>query len=255
MKKIILAVILLTSLQSAVSATGNENRVLWEQANTHYINSDYKGAAKTYEAILKEGYVSGRLYYNLGNAYFKDGQLGLSILNYNKALLLSPSDRDAEFNLSVANGYIKDNIAPMPEFIVSRWIHSFRSSLASNTWAILSLVFLSATLGFSLLFMLSERGLWRRIGFFCALGFTVILIFCISFAASGKRELANPNEGIILSQAVSVKSSPNSSGSDIFIIHEGTKVSVISSFEGWCEIMIADGNKGWVPAGDMGLIN
>lgn len=254
MKKIILAIIVMATLQTAAKAAGSDNKTLWEQANTHYINGDYKGAVTDYEAILSNGYVSGTLFYNLGNAYFKDGQLGRSILNYNKALLLAPSDKDAEFNLSVANTYVKDNIAPMPEFPLSRWIHSLRSSLAGNTWGVLSLFFLVAALASALLFLLSERGTWRKTGFFSGLCFMVIFILSVSFAATGRREIANPGEGVILTQAVSVKSAPKDSGSDIFIIHEGTKVGVISSFGEWREIMIADGNKGWVPARAMELI-
>lgn len=255
MKKIILAVVLLVSLQSAVFAADSQTKALWEHANTHYINGDYLGAIEDYEAIVTDGYSSGKLFYNLGNAYFKAGKLGRSILNYNKALLLSPYDRDAEFNLAVANTYIKDEINPMPEFPLTRWLHAFRSSLGTNAWAMLSLVFLASTLGCALLFFLSERGLWRKVGFFCSLGFVMLFIFSTSSAVAGRRELTAPSQGVILSQAVSVKSAPNSSGSDIFIIHEGTKVDVISDYGDWREIMIADGNKGWVSATDMALIN
>lgn len=219
---------------------------MWHQANTAYINGDYRGAAVQYEQIAAEGYVGDRLFYNLGNAYFKAGDLGRAILNYNKALKLRPYDRDIEYNLAVANSQIKDKIDEVPAFFVSRWMQAWRSSLDSNAWAVLSLVLLALTLGSVLLFLLTERTGWRRTGFFAGVCLGVLFVVSVVFAAMERRELMDGSEAIVLAQAASVKSAPDADGSDIFLIHEGTKVTVLSEYDGWTEIMIADGNKGWV---------
>ena len=87
-----------------------------------------------------------------------------------------------------------------------------------------------------------------------AVFFTVLFVFAVVFAAVEKRELTQASEAIVMVQAASVKSAPEKEGSDIFILHEGTKVEVLSSYDGWTEIMIADGNKGWVPADSVELI-
>ncbi len=101
---------------------------------------------------------------------------------------------------------------------------------------------------------LEERSGWRKVGFVAAVVFTVLFVFAVVFAAVEKRELTQASEAIVMVQAASVKSAPEKEGSDIFILHEGTKVEVLSSYDGWTEIMIADGNKGWVPADSVELI-
>ena len=215
MKRIILLIGFLVcavpALYPRAAEVKAEAEKVWERANTLYINGDYVGAAAFYEAIVDKGYISGRLFYNLGNAYFKAGELGRAVLNYNRAQKLMPYDKDVTYNLAVANGYVKDKIDTVPEFFLSRWIKAWRSSLDSNTWAARSLVLLAVALAGVLVFPLEERSGWR-------------------------------------------KSAPEKEGSDIFILHEGTKVEVLSSYDGWTEIMIADGNKGWVPADSVELI-
>lgn len=232
----------------------DEVKEVWMQANTQYSNGDYKGAAAAYESIVEQGYVSSRLFYNLGNAYFKSDQLGRAILNYNKALKLAPYDKDTNYNLTVANGYVKDKIDIVPEFFLTRWMRAWRSSLSSNAWTWVSLGTLVLTLGGVLLFMLSERRGWRKAGFFGGVVFLVLFACSTAFAALEKKDMMDASTGIVLAQAVSVKSSPDSAGNDLFILHEGTKVDVLSTYDGWTEIMIADGNKGWVSGDAIGLI-
>lgn len=226
----------------------------WEKANTLYINGDYTGAAEVYETIVSEGYISSRLFYNLGNAYFKAGNLGRSILNYNKSQLLAPYDKDTEYNLAVANGYVKDRIDTVPEFFLTKWLRSWRASLDSNGWAVVSLVMLALALAGVLLFLLSDRRAWRKAGFFVGLAFLTLCVFAAVFAGLEKREFRNASQAVVMVQSVAVKSSPEKSGSDIFILHEGTKAQVVSSYGGWTEIMIADGNKGWLPDDAVELI-
>ena len=166
-----------------------EAEKVWERANTLYINGDYVGAAAFYEAIVDKGYISGRLFYNLGNAYFKAGELGRAVLNYNRAQKLMPYDKDVTYNLAVANGYVKDKIDTVPEFFLSRWIKAWRSSLDSNTWAARSLVLLAVALAGVLVFLLEERSGWRKVGFVAAVVFTVLFVFAVVFAAVEKESL------------------------------------------------------------------
>ena len=254
MKRIVLLIGLLIDIVPALRAEGTSAEAMWERANTLYINGDYAGAAEAYEAVAAEGYVSGKLFYNLGNAYFKADELGRAILNYNKALKLSPYDGDVAYNLAVANGYVKDKIETVPEFFVSRWVKASRASLDSNTWALLSLVLLVAALAGVLVFLLAERRGWRKAGFFWGIVCFLLTVCTAVFAAVEKRELLDASRAVVLVQAVAVKSAPEKGGSDLFILHEGTQAEVLSSYGEWREVMIADGNKGWVPADAVALI-
>lgn len=218
----------------------------WERANTLYINGDYAGASDAYEAIAGQGYVSSRLFYNMGNAYFKAGKLGKAVLNYNKAQRLAPYDRDIEYNLEVANGHVKDRIDPIPEFFLTRWIKEWRAALDSNGWAVVSLLLLALTFAGALVFLLAQKRAWRKTGFFSGMVFFVLFLFAAVFAGVEKREFRDASQGVVTARSVAVKSAPERDGSDLFIIHEGTKVNILSSYGPWTEIMIADGNKGWL---------
>lgn len=254
MKRIILIIGLLISLSPVAFSRDQGIDAKWEQANTFYINGDYAGAVNAYEGVAADGYVGVKLFYNLGNAHFKAGNLGKAILNYNKAQKLAPYDRDVEYNLGVANSYIKDRIEPVPEFFVNRWVADWRASLDSNTWGVFSLILFVLTLVCVLLFLLAERRGLRKTGFFVAIGMAVLFVVATTFAAMERKNMKDASQAVVLVQAAAVKSAPEQSGSDLFIIHEGTKVDVFASYGGWAEIMIADGNKGWIATDAIELI-
>lgn len=255
MKHIIILLAALTAVFTTVRAEDTDLERLWDSANTAYINGDYKGANATYDSIVATGHRSYKLYYNMGNAYFKTGQIGRSILFYNKALRLAPSDADVNYNLSVANGFVKDKIERVPEFFVNGWVRSLRLSLSSNTWAIISLVMLGLALGLVLFYLLSQKMALRKTGFFGAVVALLLFVVSTSFASIERRELIAPTEAIVMSTAAPVKSSPDGASKDLFVLHEGTKVKVLSSLNQWREISIADGNKGWIMASSIVMID
>ena len=110
------------------------------QANEAYEQEDFKKAIELYETALKEQGKSADLYYNLGNAYYKDNHYAEAILNYERALLLSPGDEDVRFNLDMAKSHITDKIEPVETFFLTMWFHSVRDSLSSNAWAVVGIV-------------------------------------------------------------------------------------------------------------------
>ena len=154
------------SEQTASAAYASDPDKLWDQANTAYINNDFPTAISLYETILSSGRQSGKLYYNLANAYFKEQEIGRAILNYNRALRLNPGNEDIRYNLQVAEKMTKDHIDAVPEFFVKTWLSNLRNLLSSTTWAVLSLVFLAAMLGSALFYLLSRRLVRRKIGFY-----------------------------------------------------------------------------------------
>ena len=107
------------SEQTASAAYASDPDKLWDQANTAYINNDFPTAISLYETILSSGRQSGKLYYNLANAYFKEQEIGRAILNYNRALRLNPGNEDIRYNLQVAEKMTKDHIDAVP---VDTWI-------------------------------------------------------------------------------------------------------------------------------------
>lgn len=242
-RTIILTALLLMSV--VVGATAQTSVERWESGNKAYIEGNYDKAIEEYTAILDGGEYSMKLYYNLANAYFKIGANGKAILYYNKALRIAPSQEDIRHNLALAEAQTKDRIAVIPEFFLNRWLRTVRNSMSCMAWSVLSLVAFGVLLAFALLFLLASRLRWRKLGFYGALCAFVLFVATTSFAISSRNDMLSHNEAIVMGSAISIKSSPDRSATDLFVLHEGTTVKVLSEIDEWVEVVIADGKKGW----------
>lgn len=219
---------------------------LWEQANNLYTKGEFAAAAEMYERILGEGLFSDKLYYNLANAYFRTGENTKAILFYNRALLIAPNDEDIRYNLAIAESQTKDSIEEVPEPFLKHWTRTLRNSLDELTWTILSLVMAGLVLALVVTFLLAHSTGIRKGAFFGAAAAVLLCIVATSFAASQRRAMLNREEAIVMSTAASVKSSPDRAATDLFVLHEGTKVKIVGTLDRWSEVVIADGKKGWI---------
>lgn len=217
------------------------------EANQLYQDENFPGAIEKYEQILNEGYVSEYLYYNLGNAYYRTGQLGYAILYYEKGLKLSPNDEDLRYNLAIANARTIDQIKEVPKLFIVKWWETFLTLLTINGWAaVLSLFYIVLLISLALYFT-ARTGRKRRLGFLSGSISLAILVFVtIVFVSSVQRE-ASSNFGVLLQQEVSAKQSPDSKSSDVFVIHEGLKFAIEDQVNDWSKIRLSDGKVGWLP--------
>ena len=219
---------------------------LWDRANTAYINGDYHVAAEFYDQILARGLSSMKLYYNLANAYFKEGQLGRSILFYHRALRLAPGNDDIRYNLSVAEARTKDNIEQIPEFFFTEWMRGVRRLMSCTAWSVFSLAALVCALALILAYLLAQRLPLRKAGFYGTLVAAAVFMLTSWFAMGERREMLDDTQAVVMSLSTAVKSSPDKSATDLFVLHEGTLVEITDRLDNWCEITIADGKKGWL---------
>lgn len=222
------------------------DEVLWDRANTAYINADYRTAIENYERILERRSASAKLYYNLANACFKSDRLGEAIVGYKRALRLTPGDEDIRYNLGVAQARTKDNIEAIPEFFATVWLRALRHTMGCAAWSVVSLVALAATFACFLCYLLSQRIGLRKAGFYGMLAAFALCVVTTWFAAAERREMLDRDDAVVMVPAVAVKSSPDRSATDLFVLHEGTEVTVTGRLDEWCEIVIADGKKGWI---------
>lgn len=215
------------------------------QADEHYRQADYTTAIESYEAVLAAGMCSPELYYNLGNAYYRDGQMASAILNYERALRLRPSMRDAEENLALANSQIADRITPLPQLFITRWYENLTSHISPAAWRIVFLIIV-ALIGLAAIgFFLGRNLRLRKASLaFGIVGILVLLVTGALLAASTARFNAH-SDAIVMEPAISVKSSPEPQSTDKLILHQGTKVHVLEQLTGWYKIKIADGTTGW----------
>lgn len=249
MKKIV--IYLLCIVAGLMATYGQESLT---KANEAYAQEDYIKAIELYEQTAREHGVSSDLYYNLGNAYYKHNEFAKAILNYERALLLNPGNEDARFNLDMANTHIVDKIDPVGRFFLSVWIDTMRSYLSSNTWAVIGIIAFFLFIGGCYLYLFTRSVPLKKIGFFGGIVVLLIAIManCFAWGLNEKKEIRN--EAIVFDATVSVKSSPAESGTDLFVLHEGTKVVVLSKVGEWSEVKISDGNRGWLPSAAIEII-
>ena len=216
------------------------------EADSAYIRGQYQQAISGYEELLKQG-ASSDLYYNLGNAYYRTENISEAVLNYERALLLSPGDRDIRFNLQIARSKTFDKIVPESEMFFVTWYRSLVSMMSVDGWARTALVALALTIILLLVYLFSEKIWLRKTGFFGGVALLVLFMVANIFAWQQKQELLHRKGAIIFAPAVTVKSTPAANGTDLFILHEGTKVDITDgSMKDWKEIRIADGKEGWI---------
>lgn len=218
----------------------------WSAANEAYIAGDFARAEELYEQIVADGKLSTKLYFNLANSYFKQDKLGEAILYYHRALRLDPGDEDVRHNLAIAESLTKDRIESVPEFFLKTWLRSVRNMLSCRSWTIISLVMLALALVLGLFYLLSQRLAVRKGGFYGMAVALLLFVMTTLFAATERRVMLDREEAVVISTTASVKSSPDRSATDLFVLHEGTVLRVIGELDEWREVVIADGKKGWI---------
>lgn len=248
----VLALLLLTLPFAAQAEEDQYVDSLWNAANAAYAEGRWDTAVSVYEMISDMGLESAALYCNTGNAFAKSGNEPMAILYYERALKADPSYADAAYNLELMNSRIQDRIEPVPEFFLNKWMKDISYLMDSDAWAIVALVLLAAVLAMFLLFLLAPSVAGRRTGFFTGIVLLVFMSFAFGFSVSQKKAYMDADRAIVMRPVVSVKSSPSAEASkDLFILHEGTKVTVIDQVGAWNNISLADGRQGWLPAADM----
>lgn len=225
-----------------------------KEAEAAYSAEEFNRAAELYESVIEQYGESSVVYYNLGNAYYKAGKVGASILNFERALLLDPGDSDIRFNLQMARGRAVDQIESIDDFILVKWFKSIQDMGAADSWAKLGILFFLLFIGCLVMYFFGRWIRVKKVGFYFAFLFLFLVILTNVFARNQKNELLNRTHAIVFVPTVTVKSSPSGSGTDLFILHEGTKVSIKSSLGDWNEIELENGNIGWMQKKEMVVI-
>ena len=218
------------------------------KANYYYNESRYDTAVIIYERIMEEGFVSAPLLYNIGNTYFKMRNYPMAILYYEKALKLDPTNKEIKQNLAIANALIIDKIEPMPVFFLTKWWRNIGNQLSANGWAGASLKLFGLLLILLFVYFTARTRGVRKASFFTSILVIILFVCSLIFAYQKHQYLNEQNEAIVMTPTITVKSSPSSSGVDLFVLHEGTKVEIMDKADNWDKIKIADGSVGWMPS-------
>ena len=224
------------------------------EADSAYAAERYDEAISLYTALLKDG-ESADIYYNLGNSYYKTERLAQAVLNYERALLLNPADADIRFNLELARNKTIDKITPESEMFFVSWFKSLTGVMSMDAWACSAVAAFVLMCVLAFVYYFSNRVTLRKVGFFGAVFMLLYILLANLFAHRQLEAQTDRTGAVVMSASVVVKSTPNESGTDLFVLHEGTRVEIIdNSMKDWKEIRIADGKVGWMPASSMEVI-
>ncbi len=227
---------------------------LLRQAEKAYDSKKYKDAVVAYEKLVNEGYRSYELYYNLGNAYYRNSELGRAIYYYELARKLEPGDEDVRINLGIASSKTIDKIDAKENFFISAVKTNVLSSFSTFAWAWISIgaVFLAAILFY--LFVSSPVLRVKRITLLSSAVFFIIFILSYFLGYSALKARNENKFAIILSKEIKVVNEPTLSASPKFTLHEGTKIRVVEQNGDWVLIKLDNGNEGWLKLNHIGII-
>ena len=227
---------------------------LKQKADEAYSKGKYQEAIVNYEAALKKG-KSADLYYNLGNAYYRTDNVTRAVINYERAHLLAPGDKDINHNLEVARSKTIDNIQPGEKIFFKVWFEDIKTSMGIDTWATLSLISLVVALILFLVYLFVKQMTVRKVAFYLSLVLVVFFIFGNVFASQLKDFATNSSAAIIVSPTVTAKKTPTDQAADVCVLHEGTRVEITDkALKGWYEIRLVDGREGWITDKDVEVI-
>ena len=251
-KKIVFQLILIAPFVHIVAQTEHIDK--FKQGVEFYSEGNFEKAADVWTELYNTGYRSAALHYNIANAHFKNANLPKAILFYERAHLLAPLNEDINYNLQIARTFITDRFQEIPEIFFVKWFNIAALLVSSNSWAIIGIIAFVICLIATSLYIYSAKYLHKVIGFWTAVFCLVISLTSVVLSSKNNSLVNDSRKAIIFSSAVSGKSSPDASGSDLFILHEGTKVSVERKVGEWLEIRLSDGNKGWIPENCLEII-
>ncbi|MBN2012386.1 tetratricopeptide repeat protein [candidate division KSB1 bacterium] len=239
-------IIILLFLIMITVAHADHNSYLYDQANQQYQQENYQEATKQYEEIIANGFESWEVYYNLGNSYYKLGEIGKAILNYERAKRLASDNEDVKANLELANLKITDKIVEPPSFFLFTIVDGVKRVFGLNTLTWIVVILYLVLMLIIILRILLRNG---KFSIFTRIVMPVALVlFLVSAAVLGLKiyDHTHIHYGIVLAEEVIIRSSPEMSSTELFTLHEGVKVQLQKENSGWFQIRLKDGKVGWM---------
>jgi tetratricopeptide (TPR) repeat protein len=242
-----LIIIIVITSQSAYSSELDD--LLFKKGTELYGNKKYQEAAEVFEKIVDKGVNSPELFYNLGNCNYRLGKTAPTIYYYEKAAKLAPSDEDIAHNLMIANLRTIDKFDEVPAFFINAWINDIRDSRTSGEWSVLAIIFLWIAMALLAGFLMFYSVTIKKVLFASAI--LSMLLFMGSLSMSVMKSINDKKNitAIVFSASAYVKSSPDFDGTDLFILHEGSKIQILDEIkqgEKWSKIRLPNGKTGWM---------
>ena len=219
----------------------------FREAAQAYRNTEYAAAIRALQDLVAQGYATFPVYYNLGNACYKNGDLGGSMLYYEKALLLDPGNEDVLHNIRVVRARTRDRVEPIPLLFFVRWWNDLKQGHLPGTFFVWSLV-LAWMLAAALFVFFGFRGVGlRRVALTSVILTSLLFAGTVTLYSSRLEQIDAHRSAIVMDDEAMVRSTPDATGVESFTVHEGLKVEILESRESYYRIRLADGKNGWIP--------
>lgn len=243
-KYILIVALVFISVSGLFSQESPE--VLYKKANDYYQKKDFTKAIENYKKIVNSGVLSAEVFYNLGNSYYRLRHIPESIYFLEIAKKLNPDDQDIDYNLRIANMRVLDKFEQVPQFFITKWFSDLTSSFSSGQWALFAVICSWITFIGLIVFLFIWNPGFKKALFFLSLLFVLITSLSVYFANKQYWNEQSTDTAIIFSESVYVKSSPDDKSTDLFILHEGTKVKIVDYVGNWFKVVLMNGNTGWM---------
>ena len=244
MKKLLIYLFLF--LVFGASSKAQESLDTFKMANQLYENAQFNEAEQLYISLLAKDIISDDLHFNLANTYFKTKRIAPAILHYEKALKINPSNEDAAYNLKLANAKTVDKVEAIPELFFYRWWKSIYNLMSADNWAKLTCGFLLIAALLFIAYLFANTITIKKMGFYISVTALGLGLFTWFMAAQQKSYLESKSYAIIMQPTVNVISAPTSGSSQLFVLHEGTKVKIKDVSNEWLKVALPNGNEGWI---------
>ncbi|MDB5011226.1 MAG: Tetratricopeptide repeat protein [Mucilaginibacter sp.] len=226
-------------------------QALFQKGNNYYAKAQYKEALKAYQQIVNDGYKSAAVYFNMGNASYKNDDIPSALLYYEKAHKLAPGDEDINFNIRFANLKTTDKIDEAPELFLNRWWREFILSVSVKVLAVLSILFVLAGSAMLIVYFFTNSVFIKKASFYTSIILFFFGMVTLFVSSQQVNYFESHKQAIIFSGSVNVKSGPVEKAGTLFVLHDGTKVNVLDSNNDWIKIKLANGNEGWIKSADV----
>ena len=241
---VLFGMLLLAGTVSADPDASAERR--FQEGVSLYRSADYRGAVETFEKLTQDGYGGFDLHSNLGAASYKNGDLGKSILYYERALLLEPGSADVRHNLNVVRARLRDRVDPIPLLFFVQWWNDIKTGHRPETMFVWSLVLLWLLAAAAFVFFGFRGVVLRRVALVAGIVLLALFSATLTLSLVRSEEIEAHRDAVIMATEVPVRSAADASGVESFVVHEGLVVRILESRQGQSRIRLADGKTGWI---------